>query len=944
MKRIAALVAATFVTLALAQSVGVTRLEAQSSGAPVVISQIYGGGGNSGATLRHDFVELFNRSNAPVDVAGWSVQYASSTGTTWQRTDLAGVILPGAYYLVQEAAGAGGTQELPPPDAVGAIQMSASAGKVALVSSSVTLAGACPSIGIVDFVGFGPATNCAETQPTSPNLGSSTAALRASSGCQDTGDNSADFTSGTPTPRNSMSPPVVCGGAARLSLSASTNPTVAQPGEPLLITATVMPASAPASSGLSVTADLTSIGGLATALLTDDGIGGDAVAGDFVFSLLAVVALNTPAGDVSLVVTASDLEGRSVARALALHVLAPLLVRLPHDVQGHGATSPLAGQLVAVEGVVTARKFNGFFVQSRADEQDADPATSEGLFVFSGTAPPEAAIVGHRVRVTGRVTEFVPSTARSSLPLTEIAVGATVVDLGSDQLPAPVLLTALDINADVPLDALERFEGMRVALASLTVVAPTGGFVDENDATGSNNGVFYAVISGTARPFREAGIPVTVPVPPCTGCAPPRFDENPERLRVDSDAILGTTLLAVASGALLSDVVGVLDYGAAAFTLLPETSLTAAGGLTPAPVRAAAPDEFTVASFNLQRFFNAQNDPAISEPVLTPTAFDYRLAKASLIIREYLQLPDVLGVQEVEDLATLQSLAARLNADAQIGSDYVAYLEEGNDPGGIDVGLLVRSSRIDVTSVEQVGKEAVYTDPTDTDSANGNTLLLNDRPPLVVRATVLASTGRRSLPIIVVVNHLRSLNGVAEDPGAGPRVREKRRAQAEFLAALLDTLQEEAPVISVGDYNAFEVNDGYVDVLATIVGRPSPPSDVVVASPDLVEPDFVNAGAGRYSYVFDGNVQSLDHVLMSQRAAARFVELQHARVNADFPEALRGAVAASGAPRPERLSDHDPAVAYFAAGRRRTARHHIRVTHPQEHNPPSRFEGRGARR
>src|SRR5207249_585645 len=83
----------------------------------IVISQIYGGGGNSGATYKNDFIELFNRGAAPVNVTGWSVQYASATGTTWQVTNLSGSISPGQYYLIQELAGAGGTTNLPTPDA-----------------------------------------------------------------------------------------------------------------------------------------------------------------------------------------------------------------------------------------------------------------------------------------------------------------------------------------------------------------------------------------------------------------------------------------------------------------------------------------------------------------------------------------------------------------------------------------------------------------------------------------------------------------------------------------------------------------------------------------------------------------------------------------------------------------------------------------------------------
>src|SRR5258706_8585908 len=121
----------------------------------VVISQVYGGGGNSGATLTNDFIELFNRGNTAVSLNGWSVQYASAAGTTWAVTPLTNVTLqPGQYYLVQEAAGAGGTTPLPAPDATGAIAMALGAGKVALSSSVTALTGGCPAGGsIVDFVG-----------------------------------------------------------------------------------------------------------------------------------------------------------------------------------------------------------------------------------------------------------------------------------------------------------------------------------------------------------------------------------------------------------------------------------------------------------------------------------------------------------------------------------------------------------------------------------------------------------------------------------------------------------------------------------------------------------------------------------------------------------------------------------------------------------------------
>ena len=122
----------------------------------IVISQIYGGGGNAGSTFKNDFIEIFNADGATVNLSGWSVQYSSAAGTTWQVTALNGSLAPGQYFLIQESQGAGGTTNLPAPNATGNIAMSATAGKVALVSNTVALSGGCPVGGaIIDFVGYG---------------------------------------------------------------------------------------------------------------------------------------------------------------------------------------------------------------------------------------------------------------------------------------------------------------------------------------------------------------------------------------------------------------------------------------------------------------------------------------------------------------------------------------------------------------------------------------------------------------------------------------------------------------------------------------------------------------------------------------------------------------------------------------------------------------------
>jgi len=177
----------------------------------VVISQVYGGGGNAGATLTNDFVELFNRSANAVSLVGWSVQYTSSTGTTWQVTPLAGTIQPGKYILVQEAAGTGGTAPLPTPDVTGTIAMAAGAGKVLLSTGSAAQSGSCPvGAAVLDHVGYG-ASDCGTTWlGNAPALSNTAAALRKVAGCTYTGNAASDFVAGTPAPRNSSNAANAC--------------------------------------------------------------------------------------------------------------------------------------------------------------------------------------------------------------------------------------------------------------------------------------------------------------------------------------------------------------------------------------------------------------------------------------------------------------------------------------------------------------------------------------------------------------------------------------------------------------------------------------------------------------------------------------------------------------------------------------------------------------
>ena len=784
---------------------------ASSVQAQVVISQVYGGGGNSGATLKNDFIELRNNGPTAVDLTGWSVQYASSTGTTWNgRTNLSGSIPAGGFYLIQQAQGAGGTVDLPTPDATGTIAMAGTAGKVALSRSTTALTGACPTAdaNMVDFVGFGSAANCFEGSAPTGTLSNTTAALRGGDGSIDTNNNGADFAVGAPNPRNSG----------------------AEPPEP---------------------------------------------------------------PDPPLALTIAQ-------------------------IQGNGLLSPHNGKRVVTEGIVTAIKFNnGFFLQAAND--DGDPATSDAVFVFTSSAPPATAAVGNRVRVTGTVEEYTPSSNPHQLAITEIVTPTVEVLETGLALPAAIELTAAELSPDALPGTLERLEGMRVSVAQSVVIAPSGGSIDENDALSFSDGVFHVALPGVARPFREAGIGVMDAITLPAGKNPPRFDTNQERLMVRSRGQVGAQPLSVDTGAEVAGLLGVLDYFAGTWALLPDvaTPPTVSGGRLPEAVNDPRYDEVTVGSFNLLRLFDEVND-SNGAVTLTPEALDKRLAKAALAICDYLKTPDILGAVEVENLRVLQLLSERIDATCAARPGYVPYLQPGNDVGGINVGFLVSSrltadgvARVEVLDVAQFGKETTLANP------NGTTSLLNDRPPLRLRARV-HQDATSSYPLTVIVNHLRSLNDINDTlPGSsgwatgGERVRVKRGAQAVYLAQLVEEMQQANPdekIVLVGDFNAFEFNDGYVDVMGIIRGDAAPEDQVLTWMPSPLTVPLVDGSqliadpAQRYSYSFEGNAQTLDHVLVNESLVMdAALRVDHARINADF-----GVDNFGDATLAVRSSDHDP--------------------------------------
>lgn len=790
-------------------------LFAVSAHAEVVISQVYGGGGNSGAPFTNDFVELFNRGEAPESLSGRSVQYTSSTGTGNFGSSAsllvalpAATLQPGQYFLVKLAGGSTGAA-LPTADATGSINMSGTAGKVVLAEGTTSLgcngsSNACSpeqQARIIDLVGFGGA-NFFETS-AAPAPSNTTADLRKAGGCTDSNNNGADFVTGAPNPRNS---------ATALAVCSATPPPPPPPPPPTALEASI------------------------------------------------------------------------------------------HAIQSHGIGSPIAvGTEVVTEGIVTALRSNGYFIQSAIGEEDQDPETAEGVFVFTGSAgAPAGAVVGNRVRVTAKIGSF--SRSPNGYPLTQLTGSSLVVRATDQPLPPEVLLGPADLAASNEPSYLGRYQGMRIALPSAKVLNPSNDFGD-----------FYITLPATRRPAREPGIGKLDAVPLPANKSIPRFDLNPERLRVESTGLVGGTRLFLDNGTRIDGLHGVMYYDRGDFTFLlgDNSSLAISGGVAPVAVPATPRGAVRIGSYNIEFFGGGANVPVS------------RLKKLSEVFCDYLDTPDLVGLIEIADLASLQRLARAINDDefgyCEHNPQYQAYLLSSN--GTQRLGYLVSTAntasgkpRVEVSEVAEVFANERLVAPDGSTSS-----ILFDRAPLRLEGRVNADNGQ-SWPLTVLLNHplslldVNSLTTRSDSWGNdGNRSRGKRAQQAAKVAQWVEDTQvanPDKPLVLIGDFNAFDFNDGYVDVLGVISGHPAAANDVLLDLPSPVTHPLLNlSGTGseeqRYSFVFEGNIQSLDHALVNQAVLdTGAVTLHHARVNADFAVDHE-----TDDSVPMRTSDHDPLVA-----------------------------------
>jgi len=509
-------------------------------------------------------------------------------------------------------------------------------------------------------------------------------------------------------------------------------------------------------------------------------------------------------------------------------------------IQGAGASSPFVRSVATTEGVVIGvfPKQGGFWIQS--PEPDGDPATSEGLFVLEATdivsAP--AVALGDRVRLTGKVREV------SGQTLLYLEDGAALTTLSSgNALPAAVELDPPQEKADAR-PYYEAFEGMLVAVTDpALVIAPTTKYGE----------------TALVRPSWEIsrvmkndpqGMVIFV-------------DDSSSETHADRS----TLPFALKSGDQIADVLGPLAFTYDNYKIQPivtPTLLTAAVAL-PALAPAGA-DEFSIATFNAENFFDIVDPHPADPPKPTPGEYQRKLTKVARTVVA-MGAPTIVGLEEIENVGILEDLAAR---EELAGYGYVPVLIEGFDSRGIDVGFLVRG---DMATLEGASQH---------NAPEG----LTSRPPLLITVTVHLASGDQT--VNVISNHFSAMSGgeAATEP--------QRTAQAEWNVTLVQSLLAEHPealVAVLGDLNSFYY---------------SRPMDAMRAGGLRHAYEFLATDREPlYTYIYQGESETLDHIWVTPALFASIARVEALHVNSDYPPA------APDDDSPEHASDHDPLVVTF---------------------------------
>ena len=872
-------------------AVATAPAEANPAGTDVVISEVYGAGGNSGAVYDADFVELYNPTDDPISLAGRYIHYRAANGNQGGNpVALSGEVPAHGHFLIQMGISGANGAALPGPDAGPfTFSMAAAGGQVFLLAGSSnpfpsgTNGDAADNPGIVDMVGaMGALTS--ETAPTT-SAATTTLSLQRSATGADTDNNASDFTTAAPTPTSSEE------GDAGLS--------VQDPG------------AQSATLGTPFSLQLTATGGTPPYEWQVSGLpaGLDADADG------AISGTPTESGSFDVTAEVTDAADGSGSVSFTLTVSDPDAVLPIAEIQGTGSSSPLVGQTVTTEGVVTAvypgagsglpgnGNFNGFYLQTPGE--DTTPGASDAIFVFGPSFDESTLEIGDSVRVTGSVSEFGTLTELTASTVTEVAdlgdvVPNTVIPGTDCALPGDTCPTLTE------LDALkEEFEGEVFQLTGdYTVTDAYDGSAANPPNSGSSN--FFGEIGLAANSDSPLITPTEIIDAQDTAAIEARVRyNNAHRVVLDDGASTThwntsntgqmdipfpwfTPDHTVRVGAAVTfDQPVILDYRFG-WKIQPVSRVIGDGtGLVNFEQdRPATPDDvggdLRLATFNVLNYFTTLGEDLSGcqpyedrdgNPIAVRTGCDARGAwndasfqrqQAKIVNAINTIDADIVSVEEIENSLVvdghdrdeaLSALVDALNADAGADVwDYVHSPASASEPDNVAQQDVIRTGFIyKPATVDLVGEAAMLFD---------EPAFENAREPF---AQVFKAAGADDEDgFAVIVNHFKS-KGSGVDDGTGQGLANPDRiAQAEALSAFADDFAAERGVDAVfltGDFNASSMED---------------PVQVLTGD------GYVNQEEpGEYSYSFDGQSQSLDHVFANPTANAMVTGFDIWQINAN---------------------------------------------------------------
>jgi predicted extracellular nuclease len=498
-----------------------------------------------------------------------------------------------------------------------------------------------------------------------------------------------------------------------------------------------------------------------------------------------------------------------------------------YDIQGDGFESPFPyDTYVDTYGIVTADYQayglkGGFFVQDPVG--DENPATSDGIFVYNYWYDVD---VGDEVKLYGRV--------RERYGFTQIYAPLITILSSDNPIPAPVELNPPfdDDASDIYYEALE---GMLVSAECIRAVAGTNQY---GEAAG------VVADTGVRRVFQDD--------PAGTG-----------GIIFTDDA--GGCLVNARTGNLIKNLVGPLDYTFDEYKVLPSADnppevvpewWAESDFVWPKGLRMG----FTVATYNMYNLFDEFDAPGHNDPINTPEYVEFMLTKHATAIYDLLRVPDLIAVQEVENLEILERLA-----DTEpIKGIYGAVLIDGPDGRGIDVGLLYRMDRVCTDLDDGYGPGE---DPNFPCEEGYNPLF--SRPPLVVRLKTITRGPRCGYKpgthLWVIVNHFKSKS----DYDTGVDTEPRRIQQAQWVNSIVKELnpKKHANIIVLGDHNSFN-NEAPISTLQ-----------------DGGLTNLINKvrKCTRYTYIYNGVSEVLDYIFVSKAMKWRFMRARIVHFNVDFP-------------------------------------------------------------